>query len=99
MSHYLRRMSVILQLISGSALPAPVTPSSDTIGTYELWFLSCTLHANPEGDNDVGEIISDTSMYVIREHRLCDEPVGELKIPPGTTTTSFLIILNWHGSL
>jgi hypothetical protein len=52
------------------------------------------LQANPDGDNAVGEIKSDASTYIINEQILCVEPVGELKIPPGTTTISFLIILN-----
>jgi hypothetical protein len=52
------------------------------------------LHANPEGDKDVGEINSEASMNIMSEHRLFVEPVGELKMPPGTTTTSFFIIVN-----
>jgi hypothetical protein len=52
------------------------------------------LQASPEGDNGVEDVKSDSSIYIISEHKLWVEPVGELKIPPGTTTTSFFIIAN-----
>jgi hypothetical protein len=80
--------------MSGVALPAPLVPSRDTIGTKEVWFLSWILQARPEGDKEVVDMKSDASTYIINEQLLCVEPVGELKIPPGTTTISFFIMLN-----
>ena len=56
------------------------------------------LQANPEGERNVGEIKSEASTYMIELPFNSVAPVGELKMQPGNTTTSFLIILNWHGS-
>jgi hypothetical protein len=52
------KITLMVAVASGAALPPPATPLIVTTGTNEVWFIKRSLHANPLGESDVGSLIS-----------------------------------------
>jgi hypothetical protein len=81
------------------AEPEPDAPSNDIIGAKDVWFTSCILAANPEGERAVGVTATSAGLkYTICASVQTEEPVGEPVIVPGATAP-LTKIANWQGSM